>query len=119
MAGVGDVPLYDQRGMPYQRVADGDVAETIVIDIGAYESQGTPKSPPGDYNRNGVADAVRLHRVVRYAWPSRVLPHRSSGADGDGDGYGDPGTDYDVWKELLRSDVPRARCGGVRRYRPH
>ena len=25
MAGVGDVPLFDQRGMPYARVADGDV----------------------------------------------------------------------------------------------
>ncbi len=33
MAGVGDVPLYDQRGEPFGRVAGGR------IDIGAYESQ--------------------------------------------------------------------------------
>ncbi len=37
MAGVDGVPLYDQRGEPYTRVADGHGA--MRIDIGAYERQ--------------------------------------------------------------------------------
>ena len=36
-AGVDDVPLYDQRGLPFGRVADGDTDGTPRIDIGAYE----------------------------------------------------------------------------------
>ena len=37
MAGVGDVPEFDQRGEPYVRVADGDGDGTARIDIGAFE----------------------------------------------------------------------------------
>ena len=38
-AGVGGVPLFDQRGEPFTRVADGDGAGGARIDIGAYEVQ--------------------------------------------------------------------------------
>lgn len=41
-AGVDDVPLYDQRGVGFTRVADGDVPEDIAIDIGAFEVQAPP-----------------------------------------------------------------------------
>jgi predicted outer membrane repeat protein len=40
VAGVGDVPLLDQRGLFYQRVVDGNDDAVDRIDIGAYELQG-------------------------------------------------------------------------------
>ena len=39
MAGIGIVPLYDQRGMPFSRVVDGDGIGGARIDMGAYERQ--------------------------------------------------------------------------------
>ncbi len=41
VAGVGNVPLYDQRGEPFTRVFDGLQDTKDRIDIGAYELQGT------------------------------------------------------------------------------
>ncbi len=37
VAGVGNVPLFDQRGAPYGRVVDGDIDGTSRIDMGAFE----------------------------------------------------------------------------------
>lgn len=37
VAGVGTVPEFDQRGVPYGRVVNGDAVGTARIDIGAYE----------------------------------------------------------------------------------
>ena len=48
VAGVGGVPLYDQRGAPWSRVVGGR------LDIGAVESQPNPLL--GDYNFNGLVD---------------------------------------------------------------
>lgn len=42
-AGVGVLPLYDQRDAVFARVADGDVAGGARIDIGAYERQVLPE----------------------------------------------------------------------------
>ena len=39
MPGIGIVPLYDQRGMPFSRVVDGDDMDGARIDMGAYERQ--------------------------------------------------------------------------------
>ena len=39
MGGIGTVPLSDQRGSPFSRIADGDGAGGTRIDIGAYERQ--------------------------------------------------------------------------------
>jgi predicted outer membrane repeat protein len=41
-AGVGGVPLHDQRGVPFNRVLDGDGASGARIDIGAFEYGGAP-----------------------------------------------------------------------------
>ncbi len=39
VAGMNDVPEFDQRGMPFGRVANGDDVPEARIDIGAYERQ--------------------------------------------------------------------------------
>jgi hypothetical protein len=50
----------DQRGL--DRYVVGDVSaiagNASRADIGAYESQGVPSFPAGDYNHNGIADAA-------------------------------------------------------------
>ena len=56
VAGMDDVPLHDQRGMPFSRVANGDDIPEARIDIGAFEWQ--PNPLPGDYNYSGVVDAA-------------------------------------------------------------
>ena len=48
VAGIDDVPKFDQRGMSWSRVVGGR------IDIGAVESQ--PNPLPGDANFNGIVD---------------------------------------------------------------
>jgi len=37
VAGSGGIPLYDQRGLPFARILDGDGAGGARIDMGAYE----------------------------------------------------------------------------------
>jgi CSLREA domain-containing protein len=56
VAGMNGVPEFDQRGMPWGRVANGDDVPEARIDIGAVEWQLNPL--PGDYNFNGVVDAA-------------------------------------------------------------
>ena len=46
----------DQRGVGFDRVVNG--GNGLQIDIGAYESQGVPGYPLGDYNHDGVANAA-------------------------------------------------------------
>ena len=90
VAGVGGVPLYDQRGATYARVAGGR------LDIGAFEVQSVVVEPalPGDYNQSGVVDAAD-YTVWRDTLGSSVALY--DGADGDGSGIVDT-ADYDVWK---------------------
>ena len=49
MAGVGGVPMFDQRGMPFGRVEDGDGNMVARIDMGAYEVQ-PPTVPTCDFD---------------------------------------------------------------------
>jgi hypothetical protein len=85
--GAGNVPLFDQRGPGFARVADGDNLGGARIDIGAFERQGAAVGPalPGDYNQNGVVDAAD-YTVWRDHYGTPVSPY--SGADGDGGGGG-------------------------------
>jgi hypothetical protein len=93
MAGVGTTPLFDQRGMPFGRVIDGDGAGGPRVDIGAFEVG--PQAPAllGDYTRNGTVDAADF-----VLWRNTLGQSVSaySGADGSGNGAVG-GEDYDVW----------------------
>jgi CSLREA domain-containing protein len=90
IAGVGDVPDFDQRGNPFTRVHGGR------IDVGAFEQQPPPGPElPGDYNQNGVVE-VADYVVWRKTLGASGLP-AYSGADGDGDGTIDQ-DDHGVWR---------------------
>jgi hypothetical protein len=103
VAGENGVPEFDQRGNPYGRVRDGDVQESVVIDIGAYEAQGVPESLPGDYNRNGIVDAADYTVWRDTLGAGGLVP--LTGADGDGNGAVDV-VDYRVWKSHFGAVLP-------------
>jgi parallel beta-helix repeat protein len=92
MAGVGGVPLHDQRGAPFTRVYGGR------IDMGAFESQPTDRVL-GDFNRDGVVDAGD-YVVWRRTTGSAVAP--GTAADGNGDGLVNQ-TDFLLWKSNFGS----------------
>ena len=67
IAGVGDLPEFDQRSEPYSRVCDGDGDGTARIDIGAFEVPDTfvvdtladendGNFSPGDFSLREVID---------------------------------------------------------------
>jgi CSLREA domain-containing protein len=98
VAGVGDVPEFDQRGSPNTRVSGGR------IDIGAFEFQ-TVAGPalPGDYNRNGSVDAADYALWRKTLGASGLSAY--SGADGDGDGTVDQ-DDFGVWRANFGKSLP-------------
>lgn len=87
--GQDSIPLFDQRGNPYNRIAD------TRIDIGAVELQTTPADcPVGDYNDNGVVDAADYSIWRDRLGTNFTLPNEHPGVT--------PGMvtieDYDVWR---------------------
>ena len=101
MAGVGGVPLFDQRGNPFARIAGK------AIDIGAIESLPTPPPLLGDYNQDAVVDAADF-TVWRNSLNSHVAVY--SGADGNGNGIIDS-ADCDVWKAHFGETLPSLNVG--------
>jgi len=96
VAGVGDVPLYDQRGNPFTRVHGGR------IDIGAFEFQSVEPVLPGDYDRDhDVDDADYL--LWKQQFGSMVAAY--AGSDGNGNGVVDA-ADYTVWRDNFGSIAP-------------
>jgi hypothetical protein len=77
--GVGNVPLYDQRGAPFSRVFDGDGIDGQRIDIGAFEVQPVGPALPGDYNQNGVVDAADYVLWRKYESTSTPLANDAIG----------------------------------------
>ena len=81
---------HDQRLAPFMRVVDGG-SGAARIDIGAYESQGIPSLPLGDYNQDGIADAIDYT-----VWRDTLGSGADLRADGSGNGVVDQ-DDYDLW----------------------
>jgi hypothetical protein len=92
LAGVGGVPLNDQRGTPFTRVFGGR------IDMGTVESQPNPLA--GDYNFDGVVDAADYG-----VWRDTSDATNDLRADGNGDGVVNQ-LDYGVWKTNFGSTLP-------------
>ncbi len=58
-AGFAGPFVFDERGDGFARLMDGGGSSRPIVDMGAYESQGTPIGyPTGDYNQNGAVDAA-------------------------------------------------------------
>lgn len=95
--GIGNTPLYDQRGAPFSRVRGGR------IDIGAFEA--VPQIPiqPGDYDHDDDVDQND------YAvWLSNYGSTTTLDADGNHDGVVDT-SDYVVWRTNLGSIASASR----------
>ena len=95
-AGMNGVPQFDQRGVSFARIVEGDNRDGTRIDIGAFEAQRINTFIVyGDYNRNGIADAADYTVWADALGKSVTAPY--AGADGNGDGQV-TWADYDVWK---------------------
>ncbi len=104
VAGIGEVPAFDQRGTPFTRVANGDAISAARIDIGAFELQAFAQALPGDYNLDGFVDAAD-YVLWRKSLADNVAAY--SDADGDGDGVIDQ-DDHTVWRANFGRTVPRS-----------
>ncbi len=84
MAGVGNVPKFDQRGKGSPRIYNGDGDETARIDIGAYELR--PAGLMADFDGNGVVDGSDFLRWQQGLGTAGAQATRNAGnADGDAD----------------------------------
>ena len=112
VAGMGDVPLHDQRGTPFSRVANGDDIPEARIDVGAVEWQPNPLA--GDYNFSGVVDAADY-----VLWRKTLGSTDDLRADGDGDADVDQ-DDYSVWRANFgrTSAVPVTGTAAVASWQP-
>jgi hypothetical protein len=96
VAGMGDVPMFDQRGAPFLRVVGGR------IDMGAFEVQ-----LRGDMNFDGAVDmddiddfVLGLNDPAAYEAQYGAPPSANGDIDGDGDQDFD---DIDKFVGLLNS----------------
>jgi hypothetical protein len=96
-AGSGEVPMFDQRGIGFDRVLGSQ------IDIGAVEMP-APVGPalPGDYNLDGGVDAADY---VMWRKMFGLTVPQYEGADGNGDTMIDDG-DHAVWTEHFGEPSP-------------
>jgi len=101
VAGIGSVPLNDQRRVPFGRVYGSQ------IDIGAIESKPIPSSIVGDYNQNTIVDAAD-YILWRKTLNQPVAPY--SGSDGNGNATIDQ-DDYGVWRAHFGHAAPASGIG--------
>ncbi|MEM8680927.1 MAG: choice-of-anchor Q domain-containing protein [Planctomycetota bacterium] len=62
VAGVGGVPLHDQRGLPFTRVFDGDTVPGARIDLGAVELRPLPETC--DFDGDAACDLTDIDALV-------------------------------------------------------
>jgi hypothetical protein len=84
-----DPAEFDQRG--FARVANGGLG--LRIDIGAYESQGIPDYPVGDFNHDGIANLADYT-----VWRDTLGSTTEIAADASGNSVVDA-DDYAIWKQ--------------------
>jgi hypothetical protein len=80
--GVGGTPRFDQRGIPYIRVYDGNDDGNARIDIGAYESQ--PQRLFGDLNDDGQVNRVDFAVLASNYGRTGLVTFDHGDLDGDG-----------------------------------
>ena len=100
--GANGVPEFDQRGVPFARIADGR------IDIGAFESQSAAGALHGDFDGDGDADGRDF-----LLW-QRGFGRVKAATRGDGDATGDgdvDGNDLAVWQETYGEEQDIADWG--------
>jgi hypothetical protein len=98
VAGVGDVPEFDQRGSVFARVSGGR------IDIGAFEVQIAGPALPGDYNENGIVDAADYVLFRKYEGTNTPLANDAIG------GVIGP-AHYEQWTANFGESLPGAGAG--------
>ena len=86
VAGMNDVPAFDQRGTGFDRVVG------TAIDIGAFELQGAPPALVGDYNGDGSVNAADYT-----VWRDTLGSTTDLRANGDDSNSAIDTADYRVW----------------------
>ncbi len=82
IAGVGDVPEFDQRGMPYSRVRDGNGNMTARIDMGAFEVQKPFPRPACDFSGDSTCDIDDIDALIMEIVAGTNLPLFDLTSDG-------------------------------------
>jgi len=88
------VSEFDQRGEPFSRLTDGDLNESILLDIGAFEAP--VLVPSGDLDGDGDTDGADFLSWQRSF--STTDPNVTEGGDADFDGDVDA-DDLNVWQQ--------------------
>ncbi|MGI9427581.1 MAG: choice-of-anchor Q domain-containing protein [Bythopirellula sp.] len=100
-------PLFDQRGIPMNRIADGDGNGSFVIDMGSLEIQ-TPSLPNADFNEDDVVDGVDFLRWQR----GFGIMGGATRADGDSNQDGNvDGVDLGNWNAQYGTGAPSLAAG--------
>lgn len=96
VAGVNNVPAFDQRGTGFLRVDDGDGVGGARIDIGAFEVVFMPAPViSADFDEDGDVDGKDLLTWQRgYGTPSPTLSDGDADCDNDVDG-----DDLTIWAD--------------------
>ena len=104
-------PTFDQRGVPFLRIADGDGNGSAVIDMGSYEVQAAD-FPNADFDGDSDIDGSDFLAWQRgFGKSSGVVP-----SDGDADSDGDvDAQDLTSWKFQFGGVAPQPLAASVER----
>ena len=90
---------YDQRGEPFLRVADGDLPDDLVIDMGAYEAQSPPSADFDSDNDVDGSDFLAWQRGYGIT-TGATKPQGNSDDDEDVDN-----SDLAAWEVSVGNDI--------------
>jgi hypothetical protein len=81
VAGTGGIPVYDQRGMPFGRVQDGNGDKSLRVDMGALEIQAIETSAC-DFDEDGDCDLDDMDALVMQIAAGTHTPSFDLSGDG-------------------------------------